>query len=120
MTTATALNGPEQVRFQKFSIAIGIHDDPETEDAMEALFEITKMGCCEAAHELMRVCHSEGQKASARTMSVFKGTGLIRGDSTPPERVRFAVRKAVELSYLNMEDDIELALKPDPRALDLH
>ena len=91
--------------------------DPNTASAMYNLFEITKPGCCEAAHELMRVSHSYGQKASSKTVSIFGGHGLVLKDGTIPGRIKRAICKAVACSYLSMDNHVDCALEPEPHVL---
>ncbi|MCB1563160.1 MAG: hypothetical protein KDJ75_06250 [Alphaproteobacteria bacterium] len=114
------LTAVEHARFEKFKGLFEGGLDPQTSDAMEAFFTLTKPGCCNNANELMLAAHS-GQRVSASAISLFKEYGLTNANGVIPDTVKSALKKAVAFGYLIMHDLSAPRLEPEDFShLDYH
>jgi hypothetical protein len=111
--TVIMLTATETARVQKFTADM----DPDTADAIHALFEITKPGCTEEAYELMHVAHDLKPAASDATISLFAKRGLVTSGGIMSEPVKQAIKRAVAESYLIMHHSEDLSFKPPLRHL---
>lgn len=86
--------------------------DPQTAQAMFALFEVTKPGCTHFANDLFIAAHT-GDALSGRAISTFLPMGLVYRNGIVPKPVREAIQKAVAEKFLTIHDPFDRSLRPD-------
>ena len=102
------LTATETQRIKNFTADM----DVDTEQAMFALFEITKPGFTRFANRLF-VSAFTGETLPPEVIATFSQHGLVYTNGVMPKKVKAAIRKAIKESYLKIHDPNDPVLRPD-------
>ncbi len=103
------LTATEIARIQKFTARMA----PDTAEAIQKFFELTKPGCNETAYDVMSTAHSHNKKVSEHTIHNYAKYKIVNINGTIPDAIKSAIKKAVADSLLIMPTPQAPAPKPE-------